>query len=290
MSISRSSLAAIISPFPLLGLAAALLSWAYVATLEPHGMDVGVLLRPRLVAEDHRQMTPSYLDGMEMGGMDGSTANPDDHMEMSGESHGAMPITTFLTGWVVMMAAMMLPAVIPVVMVVTRWSRSQGQPQHRLPAFVAGYFLVWGVAGVLYYLLVEIFARSVPSSEAGVRIAALVLLLAGVYQFSPLKDRCLATCRAPFGFLMTHGGRMARGTIGYLDVGARHGLFCLGCCWMLMVVLVLLGVMNIFWMLLVAGVIFVEKATRFGAGIAKLTGVTVSVFAATLLIVPGLIV
>jgi predicted metal-binding membrane protein len=111
--------------------------------------------------------------------------------------------------------------------------------------------LAWGVAGVLYYLLIEIFARSVPSSEAGVRIAATVLLLAGVYQFSPLKDRCLATCRAPLGFLMTHGGRMARGAIGYIDVGARHGLFCLGCCWMLLVVLLLLGVMNIFWMLLV---------------------------------------
>lgn len=290
MSISRSSLAAIISPIPLLGLAAALLSWAYIATLEPHGMDVGVLLRPRVVAEDHLQMTSSDMGGVEMDGMEASTANPDDRMQMSGDSHGAMPVTTFLTGWVVMMAAMMLPAVIPVVMMVARWSRSQGQPQYRLSAFVAGYLLVWGVAGVLYYFLIEIFARSVPSSEAGVRIAASVLLLAGVYQFSPLKDRCLAACRAPFGFLMTHGGRMARGTIGYIDVGARHGLFCLGCCWMLMVVLVLLGAMNIFWMLLVAGVIFLEKATRVGAGFAKLTGVTVSAVAVTLLIIPGLIV
>ena len=290
MSISRSSLAAIISPIPLLGLAAALLSWAYIATLEPHGMDVGALLAPRLVAEDHHQMAPSNMGGMEMGEMDESPANTDDHMEMSGQSHAAMPVATFLTGWVVMMAAMMLPALIPVVMVVARWSRSQGQPQYRLPAFVAGYLLVWGAAGVLYYFLIEIVARSVPSSEAGVRIAASVLLLAGVYQFSPLKDRCLATCRAPFGFLMTHGARMARGTIGYIDVGARHGLFCLGCCWMLMVILVLLGVMNIFWMLLVAGIIFVEKATRFGAGIAKLTGVAVSAIAATLLILPGLII
>lgn len=286
---SRSSLAAIISPIPLLILAAALLSWAYVASLEPHGMDVGVLLRPRTITEDHPQMTSSDMGGMEME-MDGSAADPDAHMEMSGDSHGAMPVTTFLAGWVVMMAAMMLPAVIPVVMVVGRWSRSQGQPQSRLPAFVAGYLLVWGAAGVLYYLLIEAFDRWVPSSEAGVRIAASVLLLAAVYQFSLLKDRCLSACRAPLGFLMTHGGRMARGTIGYIDVGARHGLFCLGCCWMLMAVLALLGVMNIFWMLLVAGIIFLEKATRFGEAIAKLTGVTVAALAVTLLMVPGLIV
>ena len=285
---SRNSLAALISPVPLLMLAAALLSWAYVVTLEPHGMDVGALLRPRVVAEGTQQS--SEMAGMEMGRVDESMTNPDEYTETSGDPHGAMPVSIFVTGWVVMMAAMMLPAVVPVVMVVARWSRSQRQPQYRLVGFVAGYLLVWGMAGFLYHLLIEMFAASAPSSEGGVRIAASVLLLAGIYQFSPLKDRCLTACRAPLGFLMTHGGRMARGTIGYIDVGARHGLFCLGCCWMLMVVLVLLGVMNIFWMLLVAGFIFVEKVARFGEGIAKLTGVTVSAIAATLLIVPDLIV
>ena len=285
MLVSRSSLAALISPIPLLLIAVALLSWSYVGTLQPHGMDVGALLRPRVVADDHRQMTTSEMDGM-----DTSTGDPDDHMEMSGDSHGAMPVTSFLTGWVVMMAAMMLPAVVPVVMVVARWSRSQGQPQYRLAAFVAGYLLVWGVAGLLYYLVIEIFARSIPPSETGVRIAASVLLLAGIYQFSPLKDRCLSACRAPLGFLMTHGSRMSRGSLGYMDVGARHGLFCLGCCWMLMVILVLLGAMNILWMLLLAGAIFVEKATRFGAGMSKLTGATVTTLAAAFLITPGILV
>lgn len=252
------------APVPLLLLAAALLSWAYVVVLEPHGMDVGALLRPRVVAEDGPML-------------------------MSGNGHATMPLTIFLAGWVVMMAAMMLPAVIPVVMMVARWSRSQGQPQYRLAAFVAGYLLVWGMAGLGYYLLTEAFARWVPSSGTGVRIAASVLLLAGVYQFSPLKNRCLNACRSPLSFLMTHGGRMARGTLGYLDVGARHGLFCLGCCWMLMVILVLLGVMNILWMVLVAAVIFAEKVTRFGPALAKLTGATVAVAAAALVVMPGLI-
>lgn len=289
MSISRSSFAALIAPTPLLVLAAALLSWAYVGALEPHGMDVGALLRPRAVSENHHQTMSTEMGGMEMGDMNGLPGEPDDPMGMS-DPHASMPVSTFLSGWVVMMAAMMLPAIIPVVMLVGRWSRSQGQPQYRLVAFVAGYLLVWGLAGVAYYALIELLARSIPSSEMGVRIAASVLLLAGIYQFSPLKDRCLTACRTPLSFLMTHGGRMARGALGYVDVGARHGLFCLGCCWMLMVVLALLGIMNILWMLLVAGVIFAEKVTRLGPGIARFTGAIVSVTGATLVLVPGLIV
>ncbi|MFP5352079.1 MAG: DUF2182 domain-containing protein [Actinomycetota bacterium] len=286
---SRNSLAAVISPVPLLLLAAALLSWAYIATLEPHGMDVGVLLQPRVVAEGPHQMS-SEMPGMDMGDADGPVTGSDDGMGMPADVHGAMPITIFLTGWVVMMAAMMLPAVVPVVMVVARWSRSQRQPPLRLVAFVAGYLLVWSMAGLLYYLLIEVLARSIPASEAGVRSAAAILFIAGIYQFSPLKDRCLSACRAPLGFLMTHGGRMARGTLGYVDVGARHGLYCLGCCWMLMVVLVLLGVMNILWMLVVAAVIFIEKATRFGPVLAKVSGVAVVGSAAALLIAPTVIV
>lgn len=273
-----SSLAGRIAPVPLLVLATALLSWAYVGVLEPHGMDVGALLRPRIVAE-----------GAQPGGMDLSDGGHETDMEMSGSSHGSMPVMPFLSGWLVMMAAMMLPAIVPMVMLLVRWSRSQGQPQYRIVAFVAGYLLVWGVAGVVYYGLIEVFDRLIPPSDVGVRIAASVLFLAGLYQFSPLKDRCLTACRTPLGFLMTHGGRMARGIRGYVGVGARHGLFCLGCCWMLMVILVLLGVMNIIWMLVVAGVIFAEKATSSGAGVAKLTGAIVAVAAGSVLIMPRLI-
>lgn len=270
-----------VTPAVLLVLATAALSWAYVLTLDVHGMDVGALLRPRAVAEETHDPATTDMNQMEMSGSD-------DSMDMSADNH-AMSVWVFLLGWVAMMAAMMLPAVVPMVLLVTRWSRSQAQPAYRLIAFVAGYLFVWALAGVFYYALIEVLDSRIPSSEAGVRIAATTLLVAGVYQFSPLKDRCLTACRTPLGFLMTHGGRMARGSTGYLEVGARHGFFCLGCCWMLMVILVLLGVMNILWMLLIAGIIFVEKVSRFGAGFAKLTGATVSVVGAALVIAPGLI-
>lgn len=270
-----------VTPAVLLVLATAALSWAYVLTLDVHGMDVGALLRPRAVAEDAHDPAMTDMSHMEMPGSDDSVDAPEDD--------SAMWVSVFLLGWIAMMAAMMLPAVVPMVLLVSRWSRSQAQPAYRLIAFVAGYLLVWALAGAFYYALVEVLDARIPSSAAGVRIAATALLLAGVYQFSSLKQRCLTACRTPLGFLMTHGGRMARGSSGYLEVGARHGFFCLGCCWMLMVILVLLGVMNILWMLLIAGVIFVEKVARFGAGFAKLTGATVSVTGAVLVLVPGLI-
>jgi predicted metal-binding membrane protein len=273
-----------VTPAVLLVLATAALSWAYVMTLEAHGMDVGALLRPRAIAEGLHGTATSDLSRMEMS--DSGSGEP---MDMSAESH-AMPVRMFLVGWLAMMAGMMLPAVVPMVLLVSRWSRSQGQPTYRLAAFIAGYLFVWGSAGAFYYALIGLLDSQIPSSEAGVRVAASVLLVSGVYQFSRLKERCLTACRTPLGFLMTHGGRIARGSSGYLEVGARHGLFCLGCCWMLMVILMLLGVMNILWMLLVAGIIFVEKVARFGAGFAKVAGATVSAVAAALLIAPALIV
>lgn len=248
-------------------------------------MDVGALLRPRAVAAESQNTMGSGAGGMDMPG----SQPQDPEMDMSGDTHRAMPATMFLTGWVAMMAAMMLPAIVPMVMLVARWSRSQAQPSYRLTAFVGGYLLIWSVTGALYYILIEVLSRSIPSTGTGVRIAASVLVLAGLYQLTPLKDRCLTACRTPLGFLMTHGGRMSTGTRGYIEVGARHGLFCLGCCWMLMVILILMGVMNIFWMLVVAGAIFVEKTAPFGAGFARLMGAGIMATGAVLVVVPELI-
>ncbi|MDQ3878023.1 MAG: DUF2182 domain-containing protein [Actinomycetota bacterium] len=271
----------------LLLLGATALSWSYVLAIEPHGMDVGVLLRPRSVAGSSEMKAAGQ--GVDEMGMDDAGSR---HASsgMGAGSGQMMTVLAFLAGWVVMMAAMMMPAVAPLVMLVARWSRSQGQPAYRLVPFVAGYLAVWGAAGALYYVLIEALSSLVPSSGAGVRIAAAVLLAAGLYQFVPLKERCLTACRTPLGFLMTHGGRMSRGSSGYLEVGARHGLFCLGCCWMLMVILVVLGVMNIVWMLAVAGVIFVEKVTGFGAGFSKVMGAGFAAAGLALVIAPGLIV
>ncbi|MDQ4143732.1 MAG: DUF2182 domain-containing protein [Actinomycetota bacterium] len=270
------------APAALLLVAVAALSWAYVIALEPHGMEVGVLLRPRVVTEHHKVMPASEMDVMDMS--PSGTTSPSDR----GAHAMALPI--FLIGWIVMMAAMMLPAIVPVVMLVSRWSHSQGQPAYRLLAFIAGYLIVWCAAGVFYYALIELSGSVVPSPLMGVRVGAVGLLIAGLYQFAPLKERCLTACRSPLGFLMTHGGRMARGSHGYVEAGAKHGVFCLGCCWMMMVILVVLGVMNILWMVIMAGIIFIEKVARFGAGFSKLTGGAVTAVGVALIVAPGLII
>lgn len=257
-----------------------MLSWAYVASMDDHGMDVGVLLQPRTATADETDSMTMDMPGMDMSGMDMTPAAEEDH---------GMSLPVFLTGWVVMMAAMMFPAVIPVVLLVSRWSRSQAQPPYRLAAFVGGYLLVWGAAGAVYFAAIDVIDSRFPSGPDGVRLAAAMLLLAGVYQLTPLKEVCLTACRSPMGFLMTHGSRMSRGSIGYLEVGARHGLFCLGCCWMLMLILVLLGVMNLFWMAVIAGVIFLEKVVPAGPALARFAGAAVIACGAALLISPALV-
>ena len=95
-----------------------------------------------------------------------------------------------------------------------------------------------------------------------VRLTGAVIIAAGVYQFTPLKNACLRACRSPLGFVMTHdfGG----GSISAVRAGTVHGLFCLGCCWALMAVLAVLGFMSLGWMAIIAAVFFVEKNVRFG--------------------------
>jgi predicted metal-binding membrane protein len=102
-------------------------------------------------------------------------------------------------------------------------------------------------------------------------VGGLVIILAGVYQFTPLKDACLRACRSPLGFVMTHdfGGGMPSAS----RAGAAHGLYCLGCCWALMAVLAVLGLMNIAWMAVIAAVFFVEKNVRLGDLLPKAVGV-----------------
>jgi predicted metal-binding membrane protein len=165
----------------------------------------------------------------------------------------------FIATWIVMMIAMMFPAVAPVVVTVHRWIIRTGRPRSATALFVAGYLLVWaGFGGVVYALIV--YAVSVmPGGEAAVRIGAAVLLLAGVYQFTPLKNVCLRHCRSPLAFIAEHTTQLQRGGLTGAKVGVLHGAFCLGCCWMLMLVLVVMGMMSLAWMAGIAGVIFAEK-------------------------------
>jgi predicted metal-binding membrane protein len=164
----------------------------------------------------------------------------------------------FLSVWVVMMAAMMFPSVAPTAALYARMTKPRSV---LLPLFfVGGYLMTWAAAGVAAFgikLLVDRIGGDVLSwDRSGRWIAGTTLVVAAVYQFTPFKDVCLGKCRSPLGFLL---GSWREGKSGALQMGAKNGAWCVGCCWALMAALFALGIMSLVWMALVAGVIAVEK-------------------------------
>jgi predicted metal-binding membrane protein len=107
---------------------------------------------------------------------------------------------------------------------------------------------------------------------AGERLGGGVLILAGLYQWTPLKDRCLAQCQAPLVFIQRHGG-IRRDPSGALGLGIRHGLYCIGCCWALMGLLFAVGVMNVLWIAAIAGFVLLEKLVPTGRALSRIAGV-----------------
>jgi predicted metal-binding membrane protein len=164
----------------------------------------------------------------------------------------------FLSVWVVMMAAMMLPSVAPTIALYARMTRQRSPLSPLL--FTAGYLVTWAAAGILAFaigLAVDSTWGDVLAwNRAGRWVAGATLVLAAVYQFTPLKDVCLGKCRSPLGFLL---GSWREGWSGALQMGTKNGAWCVGCCWALMAGLFALGVMSIVWMAVVAGLIAVEK-------------------------------
>ena len=164
----------------------------------------------------------------------------------------------FLGVWVVMMAAMMFPSVAPTVALYSRMTR-QRSPWRPL-AFAGGYLVTWAAAGVVAFAVgVGLNALSGDLfvwDRAGRWVAGGTLIVAAVYELTPLKDVCLGKCHSPLGFLL---GSWREGWSGALRMGAKNGAWCVGCCWALMASLFALGVMSVWWMVVVAGLIAVEK-------------------------------
>jgi predicted metal-binding membrane protein len=189
-------------------------------------------------------MRAGILTGSDTGGMGGAS----------------MALGLFLVTWVVMMAAMMLPAAAPAVLAIGRWARRTGRPRLAAAGFLAGYLADWAVAGLgAYAVLAGLEHRYPTPGPAAVRAGAVLLAVAGLWQLTPVKHACLRQCRSPLAFLAANTGRLSRGRPGAVQAGIRHGAFCLGCCWSLMLVLVLLGMMNLAWMALVAAVVSAER-------------------------------
>ena len=178
--------------------------------------------------------------------------------------------------WDLMMIAMMVPSAAPMLFAFHALDRSRaggGSAAQRLLAFLVGYLLVWSsfsaiAAAAQWWLHDAAVVTDMMVSSSRLLDGAL-LLCAGVYQFMPAKSRCLSKCRTPMGFLLTE---WREGMRGALVMGMRHGAFCVGCCWALMALLFVGGVMNLVWIALLAGAVLIEKVVRSGAIVAKATG------------------
>ena len=196
----------------------------------------------------------------------------------------------FLAIWIIMMVAMMFPTAAPMIVTfhkVQAGKRQRGEAFVSTWIFVAAYLLVWGLSGVAAYagaLAAEAVAtRTALSPATAARIGGIVLVAAGLYQLTPWKDLCLSKCRTPITFIMTSWRDGAAGT---LRMGLLHGAYCLGCCWLLFIILFPLGIMNIAAMAVITLVIFAEKTLFWGRAAAHAAAVALIVYGVAVVIVP----
>lgn len=205
------------------------------------------------------------------------------HHDNLGE--GGLPIgaalALFLVSWQVMIAAMMLPTTLPLLKLFTATTAGHAGRGRLLGVFLGSYALLWSAFGLAAFggdlgLHRAVDAWPLLESNEWI-IAAGTLGLAGAFQFSSLKDRCLRECRHPAAFLLQH---YRRGTASAFQLGIRHGLFCLGCCWALMLLMFAVGVTNLWWMGALTALMVYEKTGRHGQLVAKIAGVDLLLLAA----------
>jgi predicted metal-binding membrane protein len=220
---------------------------------------------------------------MDMGGMDmtGFRMTPAGTGLMAAASAPwtAVELAFVFAMWAVMMVGMMMPSAAPMILMYARVGRhatSAGKPLAATGWFAAGYVLAWTgfslVATCLQWGLDRATLLDSRMASASSVLGGLVLIAAGLYQWTPLKDICLAQCQTPFQFLMRHGG--FRGDVaGCLLLGLRHGAYCIGCCWVLMALLFVGGVMNVLWIAGLALLVLLEKVTPFGRRVARAAGI-----------------
>jgi predicted metal-binding membrane protein len=188
-----------------------------------------------------------------------------------------------LAVWVVMIGAMMLPTVVPMARMFDAVTARAPRPVAARVSFMTGYLAVWIVFGGLAQLGVAavdalVAAWAWLAARPGL-VLGVALLVAGAFQFSPLKNACLTACRNPLGFLWQH---YRRGAAGAWRLGLRHGLSCLGCCWALMLVMVATGVGSLAWMVGLTVVMVIEKTARRGARLVAPVGALLLVAGASL--------
>ena len=198
---------------------------------------------------------------------------------------GSWPL--FLVTWVAMMVAMMFPAAAPMVVM---YGRMRREDPPSVALFTGSYIALWVVFGAAAYVLsatVEWGAsRSAWVETNWGRAGGVLLVLAGLYQLTPLKDVCLRHCRSPLSFVMMH---WRDGRSGAVRMGLVHGLYCVGCCWLLFLILIPLGVMNVAAMIAIALLVFAEKALPHGRGVGTLASVALVAAGVAVAVEPSLL-
>jgi predicted metal-binding membrane protein len=273
--------------------ALSLLAWLYIVAGAGLGMNAWEMSRlalfPHQQTADVTSDMTSDMPGMDMPGMDMSA------MAMATEPRvwGGAIWALMIAMWWVMMVAMMSPSAAPTILLYARVHRhalAQGQIQDKLAptgVFMAGYLLVWlgfaVAAAALHWLLErEAFVSPTMMSSQSRWLSAIVLIAAGLYQLSPLKNACLSHCRTPTAFLSRHWRPQA---LGALRLGALHGAFCVGCCWMLMALLFVGGVMNLVWVAALAILVLVEKLFPAGQWVGRAAGIALIAWGSATLLV-----
>jgi predicted metal-binding membrane protein len=266
------------------------LAWLYLLNGAGLGMSAWEMttasLFPHTRAESPAPMSMPDMPGMDMSGMSMPTADAAAPWTLSA---WALAIAM----WWVMMIAMMTPSAAPTILLyaqVHRHAAAQGRFETKLAptgAFAAGYLFVWLAfsiaAASLYWLLDQSGLVSAGTMGSQSRwLSAGVLIAAGVYQLSPLKNVCLAHCRAPSQFLSQH---WRPGAAGAFRLGVLHGAYCVGCCWMLMALLFVGGVMNLIWIAALAVLVLAEKAAPAGQWLSRGAGMALVVWGVATLLV-----
>jgi len=217
-----------------------------------------------------RLATPDMRLGMLTGA---AMVSARSQMGMPGSTSMSMGLSVFIATWTVMMVAMMVLSTIPAVRTFDTAARTTGQPGGATVLFLAGYLLVWSMIGAVAYLIVQALQGWRPvGSLTGLRVGAGLLVVAGVSQLLPPTQACLRHCRSPQRDVASPVVTRVQGYLGAVRVGLTYGMYCLGSNWPLMLVLLLVGMMNLAWMGVIAGVIFVEKVVPSGAVVSKVVG------------------
>jgi predicted metal-binding membrane protein len=199
----------------------------------------------------------------------------------------------FLALWIAMMVAMMFPTAAPMILVFARVHAGRREKGHAFVptwVFVLAYLVVWTLFGALAYLLAvagQALAENVPWLMANAaRVGGLAIVLAGLYQLSPLKDICLSKCQSPLTFIMSS---WRDGHAGAFRMGLKHGAYCLGCCWLLFVILFPLGMTNVAAMALITLLIFAEKSLPFGRSALRAAAAVLVAYGLLIMLAPQLL-